>query len=163
MEQQFILPSFRSRVTMLLKIGVNLVAIYVLYLAAMAYVHARYVWPRMPCTLIASTRVIVVVAAIVLAGLAIAAGRYGWRIWRSGQVPAPGTAVFFKSTVYVGWWQRMHVASMAVAVMLCIWLLANLLRFFVFASGGPHLFSIHACATNNSVRHSSSIQHVGRE
>lgn len=146
MEPQFILPSFRSRVIVLLKVAGNLVAVYILYLAAMAYVHARYVWPQVPCALVASTQVVVVAAAVVLVVLAAAAGHDGWRVWRSGQVPAPGTAVLFKSMVYVGWWQRMYVASMAAAVVSFIWLLTNLLGFFVFALGGPHLFSVHACA-----------------
>ena len=131
---------------MLLKFGGNLVVVYILYLAGLAYAHARYVWSHIPCTSVTSTQVVVAAAAVALAMLAAAVGYDGWGVWRSGQVPAPGTAVFFKSAVYIGWWQRLYVASMGIAVVALIWLLVQLLGFFVFASGGPHLFSTHACA-----------------
>ena len=145
MEGQFIFPSKRSRVVALLKLGGGLVAVYVLYLAALAYMQARYVWLRVPCELVTSTQVVVVAAAVVLAVFAIAAGYTSWRVWGSGRVPAPGTAVFFKRNVYVGWWQRVYTASMVIAAVVSIWLLVQLLGFFVFVSGGPHLFSIHVC------------------
>jgi hypothetical protein len=146
MEDQFIFPSKRSRVVALLKVGGRLAAVYILYLAALAYMHARYVWLHVPCELVTSTQIVVVAAAVVLAALSVAAGYAAWRVWRSGQVPAPGTAMLFKRAVYAGWWQRVYTASMVIAVVVFISLLAQLLGFFVFASGGPHLFSIHACA-----------------
>ena len=146
MEDQFIFPSTRSRVLALLKLGGGLAAVYILYLATLAYMHARYVWLRVPCELLTSTQIVVVAAAVVLAVLVVAGGRTVWRVWRSGQVPAPGTAVLFKRAVYVGWWQRVYMASMVLTVVVFICLLAQLLGFFVFASGGPHLFSMRACA-----------------
>jgi len=143
MADQSIHPTVRSRVKALLSLAVPLGVALALGFGANQY--AAYVAPLPVCDQLPWVRVAVLLGALSL--LAIVAGflRSGLRIWRSGQSPAPGTAVFFTTKVSTGWWAYANAVSLFLVSALAGAALVAQLRFSVFSEFGMYVLGLRSC------------------
>jgi|GEM_PF-1999808 hypothetical protein len=89
--------------------------------------------------------VVVVMATMVVASFAYLCGRSAFRIWRSGQYPAPGTSVLFRTRVHTGWWARTNAIAYAMISLLLAAFLVALLSMFVFPEGGMLNLGLRGC------------------
>lgn len=80
--------------------------------------------------------VVVVMVTTMLATFAYLSGRSAFRIWRSGQYPAPGTSVLFRTRVHTGWWARTNAIAYAMMSLLFAVFLAAFLNMLVFPDAG---------------------------
>lgn len=89
--------------------------------------------------------VVVAVATVVLATFAYLCGRGAVRIWRSGQYPAPGTSVLFRTRVHTGWWARTNAIAYAIVSLLFSAFLLTFLNMMVFPDPGLFIPGLGAC------------------
>lgn len=80
--------------------------------------------------------VVVAMVTTMLATIAYLSGRSAFRIWRSGQHPAPGTPVLFRTRVHTGWWARTNAIAYAMISLLFAVFLAAFLNMLVFPDAG---------------------------
>lgn len=89
--------------------------------------------------------VVVVMATAVLASFACLSGRSAFRIWRSGQYPAPGTSVSFRTRVHTGWWARTNAIAYAIVSLVFSAFLVAFLSMFVFPEAGLFGLWLRGC------------------
>lgn len=89
--------------------------------------------------------VVVAMVTTMLATFAYLSGRSAFRIWRSGQYPAPGTSVLFRTRVHTGWWARTNAIAYAIVSLVFAALLAALLGMFAFPEAGLLSVGVRAC------------------
>lgn len=89
--------------------------------------------------------VVVVMATTMVASLAYLCGRSAFRIWRSGQYPAPGTSVLFRTRVHTGWWARTNAIAYAIVSLVLAAFLAAFLNMLVFPDAALFDLGQHSC------------------
>jgi hypothetical protein len=89
--------------------------------------------------------VVVVMVTTVVASFACLCGRSAFRIWRSGQYPAPGTSVFFRTRVHTGWWARTNAIAYAIVSLVFAAFLVAFLSMFVFPESGLFGLGLRGC------------------
>lgn len=97
------------------------------------------------CEQLAWMWVVAVMATAVVASFSYLCGRSAFRIWRSGQYPAPGTSVFFRTRVHSGWWARTNAIAYAIVSLLFAAFLVAFLNIFVFPDGGLLTLGLRGC------------------
>lgn len=143
MVERVITPTPGQRTIALLKALSPAAVVVALHFGGRAY--TSNVAPLPLCDQLTGMRLAVLFVALVLLGFMLALLRTGLRAWRSGQFPAPGTSVLFRTRVSVGWWARASAISMLILASLFAVALGYLLNYFVFSEVGPYLLGFSRC------------------
>lgn len=139
----YLTPTPRQRLIALAKCALPLLAVYVLSRMARGYtehVNSLPICEQVPW--IIATIVACAAALGVFAGLC---GRSALRILRSGQYPAPGTSVLFRTRVYTGWWARTNGISLLLMAILIAAFAISMLNLFVFPVIGQYIAGTSGC------------------
>jgi hypothetical protein len=84
-------------------------------------------------------------AAAILATISVVMAKLGYRAWRAGQYPPPGTNVFFRTRVWTGWWARLNSLSLMFSALVAAYFLVQLAKFVFTSDLGPLLFGLQGC------------------
>lgn len=139
----YLSPTPRQRLIALAKCALPLLAVYALSRMARGYtehVNSLPVCEQVPWAI--TTLLVCVAALSVFASLC---GHSALRILRSGQYPAPGTSVLFRTRVHTGWWARTNGIAWLLMAILITALLIGLLCLFVFPAIGPYITGPRGC------------------
>jgi hypothetical protein len=139
----YLSPTPRQRLVALAKCALPLLAVYAL--ARMARAYTDHVDGLPLCEQVPWVIATIVACATALAVFAFLCGRSALRILRSGQYPAPGTSVLFRTRVYTGWWARTNGISLLLMAVLIAALAIGLLSLFVFPAIGPYFTGSSGC------------------
>jgi len=143
MKEHLIVPTPKSRIVALSKLAIWPLVAYGLLQASRH--HLSHVAILQHCAQLPWLRIYVLVATMVLTGLSVLVARNGWRIWRSGQYPAPGTSVLFATRIRTGWWARLDTIIMFALSAFSVALLIALLEYFVFSEVGLYVLGLRGC------------------
>jgi hypothetical protein len=143
MEPAFITPTLKQRGIALLKVTIPLAA--ALSIAPASRFYSDQVECLSVCAQLPWLRGVVALGVVILTAASYFCCRGGLRIWRSGQFPAPGTAVLFKKRVYTGWWARLNAITLFVFAILLAAALASFLKFFIFSEAGSFIVGLQRC------------------
>ncbi|QSX36109.1 hypothetical protein [Shewanella sedimentimangrovi] len=133
----YITPTYRQRFVALLQSLLPLGAAYVCIFAAGLY--RDWVAPLPISEQLPWIRLVLFTATVILAAFAYLCYRAGQRVWHSGQWPAPGTAVLFKTRVHTGWWAKLNAITFYFLALITVAALAYLLKFVVTIDLEPYL------------------------
>lgn len=139
----YITPTPRQRLIALARILLPLLGGGALFLTA--HLYDRHAAELPFCEQLPWMWVVVVMATAVLASFACLSGRSAFRIWRSGQYPAPGTSVSFRTRVHTGWWARTNAIAYAIVSLVFAAFLVAFLSMFVFPEAGLFGLWLRGC------------------
>jgi hypothetical protein len=139
----YITPTPRQRLIALAKISLPPLGGGALFLTA--HLYDRHAAELPFCEQLPWMWVVVVMATAVLASFACLSGRSAFRIWRSGQYPAPGTSVSFRTRVHTGWWARTNAIAYAIVSLVFAAFLVAFLSMFVFPEAGLFGLWLRGC------------------
>jgi len=140
----YLSPTPRQRLVALAKCTLPLLAVYALTRMARAY--TDHVDGLPVCEQVPWAIAVLLACAAALAVFAYVCGRGAFRVLRSGQYPAPGTSVLFRTRVYTGWWARTNGITLLLLAILITAFLIGLLSAFVFPAIGPYIAGPRGCA-----------------
>ncbi|MFC5577016.1 hypothetical protein ACFPOA_03170 [Lysobacter niabensis] len=150
MEPAFITPTLKQRGIALLKVAIPLTAF--LLIAPASRFYSDQTACLSSCEQLPWVRSVVVFGVVVLTLLAYISCRGGIKIWRSGQFPAPGTAVLFRKPIQTGWRARLNAITLFVFAISSATALAFFLKFFIFSEAGMFIVGLSRCGPNNSFK-----------
>ena len=139
----YLTPTPRQRLIALAKCALPLLAVYAL--SRMARGYTEHVNSLPVCEQVPWIIVTIVACATALAVFAFLCGRSALRILRSGQYPAPGTSVLFRTRVYTGWWARTNGISLLLMAILIAAFAIGMLSLFVFPVIGQYIAGTSGC------------------
>jgi hypothetical protein len=139
----YLSPTPRQRLIALAKYALPLLALYAFSRVGRGY--TEHVDSLPVCEQAPWAIATIVACAAALAVFACLCGRSALRILRSGQYPAPGTSVLFRTRVYTGWWARTNGISLLLMTVLTAALAIGLLSLFVFPAIGPYSTGSSGC------------------
>ena len=143
MQPSYITPTPQQRCIAILKVITPLAAVYALALASRLY--TNHVAIMSACSQLPWIRAIVIFATFILVAAAYLSFRSGLRVWTSGQSPAPGTSVLFKTRVHTGWLAKSSAIAMFCLAVIASVFLAAILKLFVFSEVGLFVAGLKHC------------------
>ena len=138
-----ITPTPRQRLIALSRASLPFLAGCAVALAARLYTQHAADLP--PCEQLPWMRVMVTMMVAICTGGAWLSGRSAFRIWRSGQYPAPGTAVLFRTRVRTGRWAHANACAYFVLSILIAAFLVALLNLFLLSEAGLFVIGLRGC------------------
>jgi hypothetical protein len=139
----YISPTPRQRLLALAKCALPLLAFYAL--SRMARGYTEHVNSLPLCEQAPWVIATIVACATALAVFSLLCGRSALRILRSGQYPAPGTSVLFRTRVYTGWWALTNGISLLLMAILIAAFAVGMLSLFVFPVIGQYIAGTSGC------------------
>jgi hypothetical protein len=143
MQEPVILATSRSRISVILKLG-GLIAVG-MALQVSILLYALHVAPMPVCDQLPYIRVTAFAGTAFLVALAVILFRRGFKVWRSGQFPPPGTSVFFTRQIYTGWWANLNAFVLCVSSGLVVVTLFFWVRFFLLSEFGFYVSGLRRC------------------
>lgn len=141
----YLTPTPRQRLAALAKYLLPLLAVFALSRAARLY--TDHVADLPFCEQLPWMRVVIATCVAAVAGCSYLCGRSGFRILRSGQFPAPGSSVLFRTRVRTGWWARANGVAWLLISSLVAAFLVGILDMFVFSEVGPSIVGLRDCGS----------------
>ena len=143
MEPVFVTPTLKQRGIAALKAAIPLAV--ALFIVPLSRLYTDEVADLSVCEQLPWLRGVVASGVVVLTVLTYLCCRAGLKTWRSGQFPAPGTAVLFKRRVYTGWWARLNAITFFILAAFLVAALAVFLRVFAFSEAGSFIVGLSRC------------------